>query len=145
MDLFSWAGMGEFIRQEHSLTGLAGNFGLSNVITLVLVRRYRDSNGNPHQEILEIPNLVLTISNPASGQSMSGIEIENSEIQIEGISKTISRDWLSATGVSFWLGSKVINGVVEGGQEYQFVTINDTSPTAWSITLQKTPDERKFD
>lgn len=145
MDLSSWAGMAEDVRLNHSQASLAGNFGLSNVVRLLLVRRYRDAKGIPHQEHIEIENLICTISDPSTAQSMSGIEVENTQIEITGISKTLDRDWLSATGVSFWLNAKMLNDTIVGGQEYNFVTVNDSSPITWSITLQKKPDERRFE
>lgn len=145
MDLSSWAGISEDVRQNYSQANLAGNFGLSNVVSLLLIRRYRDKNGNPHQEFLELPNLVYTVSDPSTTQSMSGVEVENTQIEVVGISKTVDRDWLSATGVSFWLNAKLVNGAIVGGQEYQFLTFNDSSPITWSISLQRKPDERRFE
>ena len=117
-----------------------------NVVSLVLLRRYAGENGDRHEKIRQIDNLVIEKYDPSQfSTDFSRLRVKNDTFKLFGISKQLSLDWLQATGVSFWVEAQVINGQVVGGWEGEFVTLDrKDNPLTYILFLKKKPDETQY-
>ena len=134
--------------RSKSAANIANRFGLDDsIVSLVLVRRFADSKGGKYEEKLQLDNLALKKVNPAQySPEFSKITAKEDRFELTGINKSLSLDWLQATGVSFWVEAQLINNNVVGGWEAEFVTFDrdGKNPLVYTLFLRKKPDERRF-
>lgn len=127
-----------------SLFQVANRFGLPNVISLLLVRRYV-VEGETRQEYRSIPNLVWDQTSPKTYGVVQGVDAREDEFKILGIPRNIDFvDWLQATGTSYWINAEMKASKVFGGFEVEFITLDSNNPLIYSLTVRRKPDERRF-
>lgn len=125
----------------------AAAFGLPNVVSLLLVRRFA-IDGASRQETRTIRNLIWEKKPPKTYSPDSaggGVEAREDEFTISGIPRDFDAvDWLQATGTSYWVNGEMRDGAVVGGTEVEFVTIDENNPLVFQLTVRRKPDERRF-
>lgn len=131
--------------RDQSLTSFAGNFGLASVVSLLLIREYYDGEQN-RRESLIIPNLVMRANEPRQYKTDFEVTAREDLLTLSGIPFSVGRDWLEATGTSFWVNSILTdNDEVKNGFEVEYVSLNDTdNPLAWILQVRRKADERRF-
>lgn len=133
--------------RDCSFAGTADSFGLTNVVSLLLVRRFA-TDGVSQQEVRSVSNLIWKKASPKTyGPEMTndGTEAREDEFTISGIPRNFDLgDWLQATGTSYWVNAEMRDGRVFGGTEVEFVTIDENNPLVYILTVRRKPDERKF-
>lgn len=133
--------------RQIGLASVAGKFGLPNVVSLLLVRRF-SKNGISKQETRNIPNLIWQKSPPKtySPDSASGeVESREDEFKILGIPRNFdATDWLQATGTSYWINGEMRGEQIVGGTEVEFIAIDENNPLIFTLTVRRKPDERRF-
>lgn len=131
----------------HGFARSAQAFGLPNVISLLLVRRFV-VEGVSRQETRLVNNLTWKKAPPKtySPESVNyGTEAREDEFTISGIPRHVDFvDWLQATGTSYWVNGEIRDDVVFGGTEVEFVTIDENNPLVLTLTVRRKPDERRF-
>jgi hypothetical protein len=133
--------------RDCSFAKTADGFGLTNVVSLLLVRRFI-TDGVSRQEVRLVSNLILKKASPstfAPTMANDGTEAREDEFIISGIPRNVDfGDWLQATGTSYWVNAEMRDGRVFGGTEVEFVTIDENNPLVYILTVRKKPDERRF-
>lgn len=133
--------------RDCSFAGTADSFGLTNVVSLLLVRRFT-IDGVSRQEVRSVNNLIWKKSSPATfapSMSNDGTEVREDEFTISGIPRNVDfTDWLQATGTSYWVNAEMRDGRVFGGTDVEFVTIDENNPLVYILTVRRKPDERRF-
>lgn len=133
--------------RDCSFAKIADGFGLTNVVSLLLVRRFA-TDGVPRQEVRSVHNLIWKKSSPTTfspSMSNDGTEAREDEFTISGIPRNLDLgDWLQATGTSYWVNAEMRDGRVFGGIEVEFVTIDENNPLVYILTVRRKPDERRF-
>lgn len=132
------------IRDELSPKTIANCFGLDNICTLIIIRRYR-IDGKPQQDLYEIKNVYINYNSPSTSNAITGIEVANNEFKLEGISKELRLDEICSTGVSYWLNAELKDGIAIGGIELEFVDLINDNPLCWSLSVRRKPDDRRFE
>lgn len=132
--------------RSKSAANIASIFGLDgHVVSMVLSRRFTDANGKKYEEKIQLDNLVLKKENASQySPKFSNVTAKDDSFELTGIDKSLSLDWLQATGVSFWVEAQLINNRIVGGWEGEFVTLDRKNPLAYTLFLRKKPDERRF-
>lgn len=138
----SFADSARHIRDNHSLMRYANQFGLSCVVTLLLIRRYV-LDGKPHQEFHKIPNLVIRKNLPRQG-SDADVETREDVFTLGAFSRAIAPDWIEATGVTFWVDADYFDGEIKGGWQAEYVGLDKNHPLGWILNLRRKPDERRL-
>lgn len=133
-----------WIRTE-SLSGFADGFGLSNVVSLLLIREYHDGE-ETRRESLTIPNLIMQVELPKTYRGNYEVEVREDRLILSGIPFLVGREWLEATGTSYWINGVLIDSdEVRNGFEVEYVALNETSnPLCRSLIVRRKPDERRF-
>lgn len=122
----------------------ASIFGLPNVISLLLIRRYVTDNVL-RQEFRILRDLVWKRSPPDIFAPLTGTDAREDKFEILGIGRDLDcSDWLQETGTSYWVNAEVQNMQPLGGFEVEFVTIDETNPLVRNLTVRRKPDERKY-
>lgn len=133
--------------RDCSFAGTADSFGLTNVISLLLMRRFT-TDGVSRQEVRSVGNLIWKKASPTTcnpSMASDGTEAREDEFTISGIPRNVDiSDWLQATGTSYWVNGEMRDGRVFGGTEIEFVTINENNPLVFILTVRRKPDERRF-
>ncbi len=133
--------------RDCSFAQTAENFGLTNVVSLLLVRRFT-IDGVSRQEVRSVSNLIWKKASPstfAPTMPNDGTEAREDEFTISGIPRNVDfADWLQATGTSYWINAEMRDGRVFGGMEVEFVTIDENNPLVYIPTVRRKPDERRF-
>jgi hypothetical protein len=133
--------------RDCSFAGTADSFGLTNVVSLLLVRRFA-TDGVSRQEVRSVDNLIWKKASPATfapTMANDGTEAREDEFTISGIPRNADfSDWLQATGTSYWVNAEMREGQVFGGTEVEFVTIDENNPLVYILTVRRKPNERKF-
>lgn len=132
--------------RDNSLATFAGNFGLASVVSLLLIREYHDGE-QTRRETLVIPNLVIKPTSPRTYRTDFEVEAREDLLNLSGIPFSVGRQWLEATGTSFWINGFLTNDdEVKHGFEVEYVSLNETdNPLCWSLTVRRKPDERRFE
>lgn len=125
----------------------ANSFGLTNVVSLLLIRRFV-IDGVSQQEVRSISNLVWKKASPSTFSPVmanDGTEAREDQFTISGIPRNLDLgDWLQATGTSYWVNAEMRDGRVFGGTEVEFVSIDENNPLVFILTVRRKPDERRF-
>lgn len=133
--------------RDCSFAKTADGFGLTNVVSLLLIRRFK-TDGVSRQEVRSLSNLIWKKASPstfAPSMSNDGTEAREDEFTISGIPRNLDfGDWLQATGTSYWVDAEMRDGRVFGGTEVEFVTIDENNPLVYILTVRRKPDERRF-
>jgi hypothetical protein len=133
--------------RDCSFARTANGFGLTNVISLLLVRRFT-TDGVSRQEVRSASNLIWKKASPKTyGPEMAndGTQARDDEFTISGIPRNVDfGDWLQATGTSYWVDAEMRDGRVFGGTEVEFVAIDENNPLVFILTVRRKPDERRF-
>ena len=133
--------------RDCSFAKTADSFGLTNVVNLLLVRRFT-TDGVSRQEVRSVSNLIWKKASPKTyGPEMAndGTEAREDEFIISGIPRNVDfADWLQATGTSYWVNAEIRDGRVFRGTEVEFVTIDKNNPLIYILTVRRKPDERRF-
>lgn len=133
--------------RDCSFAKTADSFGLTNVVNLLLIRRFA-IDGVSRQETRLVKNLVWKKASPAiynPGMANDGTQAREDEFTISGIPRNVDfGDWLQATGTSYWVNAEMRDGRVFGGTEVEFVTIDENNPLVFILAVRKKPDERRF-
>ena len=133
--------------RDCSFAKTANNFGLVNVVSLLLVRRFT-TDGVSRQEVRSVGNLIWEKASPKTyGPEIAndGTLAREDEFIISGIPRNVDfSDWLQATGTSYWVDAEMRDGRVFGGIEVEFVTIDENNPLVFILTVRRKPDERRF-
>ena len=133
--------------RDCSFAKTADGFGLTNVVSLLLVRRFKIDEVS-RQEVRSISNLIWKKASPSTfspTMANDGTEAREDEFTISGIPRNLDLDdWLQATGTSYWVNAEMRDGRVFGGTEVEFVTIDENNPLVYILTVRRKPDERRF-
>lgn len=133
--------------RDCSFAGTADGFGLTNVVSLLLVRRFT-IDGVSRQEVRSVSNLIWKKASPATfvpTMSNDGTEAREDEFTISGVPRNVDfSDWLQATGTSYWVNAEMRDGRVVSGTEVEFVTIDENNPLVYILTVRRKPDARRF-
>lgn len=133
--------------RDCSFAKTADGFGLTNVVSLLLIRRFV-IDGVSRQEVRSVNNLIWKKVSPSTfspTMANDGTEAREDEFTISGIPRNLDlSDWLQATGTSYWINAEMRDGRVFGGIEVEFVTIDENNPLVYILTVRRKPDERRF-